>query len=215
MHCSSLDWPNHLPWVLLTLRTAPWEDNGLSPAQAVYGAPLNLPADRQDTLCPELPLEQALETLNLTHNAATPLAMRHNTAADRVPPDIIPEALRTAEHVLVCRNTPLTPLYDSPYTVIRRSEHHFTLQIGNRQDNIHVQRLKPFAAQHIPTATPPKGGRPRVHFNIPADPNAQMPGTIFPPRPPGSFFSCPGSVSTDRQRPERQRCPPERFGFDL
>ena len=64
--CSGLDWPNHLPWVLLALRSAPWEEDGLSPAQAVYGAPLTLPADRPETPTPERPLEQAQETFRLT-----------------------------------------------------------------------------------------------------------------------------------------------------
>ena len=48
--CSDLDWPNHHPWVLLMLRTMPWEDDGFSPAQAVYGTPLTLPVGRQDAL---------------------------------------------------------------------------------------------------------------------------------------------------------------------
>ena len=36
--CSGLDWPNHMPWVLLVLRNTLREDDGFSPAQAVYGA---------------------------------------------------------------------------------------------------------------------------------------------------------------------------------
>ncbi len=121
--CSGLDWPNHLPWVLLALRSAPQEEDGFSPAQAVYGAPLALPADRQDTPPPERPLEQALETLPLTRDAATPRSTQHNTAESRAAPDAIPDVLRTAERVLVRRdghNTPLAPLYDGPYTVVQR-----------------------------------------------------------------------------------------------
>jgi hypothetical protein len=37
------NWPSHLPWVLLGLRTAPWEDSGLSMTELVYGTSLNLP----------------------------------------------------------------------------------------------------------------------------------------------------------------------------
>ncbi len=72
-------------------------------------------------------------------------------------PDTIPDALRTAERVLVRRdahNPPLAPLYDGPYTVVQRGPRFFKLQIGDRQDTIHVNRLKPFAAQQTPTATP-------------------------------------------------------------
>jgi hypothetical protein len=38
------DWPRHLPWFLLGLHAAPREDSGLSAAELVFGAPLNLPA---------------------------------------------------------------------------------------------------------------------------------------------------------------------------
>jgi hypothetical protein len=37
------DWPAHLPWVLLGLRVAPKEDSGVSSAEMVYGARLNIP----------------------------------------------------------------------------------------------------------------------------------------------------------------------------
>ena len=45
---SGLNWADHLLWVLLGLRTAAREDTGLSPAQAVLGCSLALPADRPD-----------------------------------------------------------------------------------------------------------------------------------------------------------------------
>jgi hypothetical protein len=38
-------WPEHLPWVLLDLRTAPKEDSGVSAAELVYGAALAPPAE--------------------------------------------------------------------------------------------------------------------------------------------------------------------------
>ena len=129
--CSGLDWPNHLPWVLLALRSAPREEDGFSPAQAVYGAPLTLPADRPETPTPERPLEQALETLRLTRYAATLPATTHNPAAKSAMPDPIPEALKAADRVLVLRdghNTPLAPLYDGPFTVVHRGARFFKLQ---------------------------------------------------------------------------------------
>ena len=81
--CSSLNWADHLPWVLLGLRTAPREDTGLSPAQAVLGCNLALPADRPDAQPPERPLQEELETLRATREAASRPEARHNTAADR------------------------------------------------------------------------------------------------------------------------------------
>ncbi len=95
--CSGLDWPNYLPWVLLALRTMTQEDDGFSPAQAVYGAPLTLPADRQDALNPELPLEQELQTQRVTPNTATPATMCNNTTAGTAQLETILDALRNVE----------------------------------------------------------------------------------------------------------------------
>ena len=91
MRCSGLNWPNQLPWVLLELCSAPREDNGFSPAQAVYGAPLNLPADHPDLLNTERPLEQALESFHTIPDAASLPTMRHNTAPAKAQLETIPE----------------------------------------------------------------------------------------------------------------------------
>ena len=40
--CSSGDWLEHLPWVLLGLRAAPKEEAGVSAAEATYGHSLKL-----------------------------------------------------------------------------------------------------------------------------------------------------------------------------
>ncbi len=51
---ASTEWPEHLPWVLLGLRTAPKEDSAISAAELMFGTPLSLPAelirDRQSLL---------------------------------------------------------------------------------------------------------------------------------------------------------------------
>jgi hypothetical protein len=36
-------WAKEIPWVLLGLHAQPREDTGLSPAEAVFGAPIVLP----------------------------------------------------------------------------------------------------------------------------------------------------------------------------
>jgi hypothetical protein len=42
-HAASAIWSKELPFVLLRLRAQPWEDSGLSPAEAVFGAQIVLP----------------------------------------------------------------------------------------------------------------------------------------------------------------------------
>ncbi|MFN9981980.1 MAG: hypothetical protein ACK53Y_18790, partial [bacterium] len=121
--CAAANWVDHLPWVLLGLRAAAREDDGSTPAQEVFGSPLILPGQFLDS--PEIPPKTFLEQFSKTLSAAEHSATRHC----RRPPPQLPDDLARAPtvfvrwdgHVLL-----LQPLYDSPYTVICRSLHHFT-----------------------------------------------------------------------------------------
>ena len=62
-------WPEHLPWVLLGLRTAPKEDSGISAAELVYGAALALPAEFLSTAEP--PAADFLQKLQQVELPAT------------------------------------------------------------------------------------------------------------------------------------------------
>jgi len=53
---ASANWADHLPWVMLGLRSTPWEDDGTTTAQAIYGSPLILPGQFLDS--PEQPSGQ-------------------------------------------------------------------------------------------------------------------------------------------------------------
>ena len=58
---AGVEWPDHLPWVLLGLRVAPKEDHNISSAELVYGAPLNLLGEFLST--PEPPPANFTEAL--------------------------------------------------------------------------------------------------------------------------------------------------------
>ncbi len=155
--CSGLNWADHLPWVLLGLRTAPREDTGLSPAQAVLGCNLALPTDHPDAQNPERPLQEELATLRTIREAASGPEARHNTAAHQQAPETIPDALRTADRVLVRRNGHmplLSQLYNGPYAVLRHAPRFFTIQMGERDEIVHMQRLN---------RSPPPPSRLRSH----------------------------------------------------
>ena len=142
-------WPQHLPWVLLGLRSAPKEDGAVSSAELVYGAPLVLPAQ----LAADLETPQLL----VKRVRTAPPPVRH---AALVPPAVPPPALASAEMVYVRRGgslPPLTPPYQGPYRVLERGAKVFKLQMGSRQENITVDRLKPHlgAAPAAPAETPP------------------------------------------------------------
>ncbi len=79
--CAAANWVDHLPWVL---RAAPREDDGSTPAQEVFGTPLNLPGQFLDS--PKIPPKIFLEQFSRTLSAAEHTTTRHNTAAARQPP---------------------------------------------------------------------------------------------------------------------------------
>jgi transposase InsO family protein len=119
-HCAAANGVHHLPWVLLGLRAAAREDDGSTPAQAVFGSPLILPGQFFDS--PELPSNIFLEQFSKTLSAAEHTATSHNNAAARRPPPQLPDDLARAPSVFVRRDghvPPLQPLYDGPYTFIR------------------------------------------------------------------------------------------------
>ena len=55
---------------------------------------------------------------------------------------------------------PLQPLYDRTYTVLRRSLHHFTLRMGDKEDKVSTLRLKPCTDPTAPPALPRVRGHP-------------------------------------------------------
>ncbi len=56
---------------------------------------------------------------------------------------------------------PLAPLYVGPYAVQERGEKVFRLQVGDREEAVSVDRLKPQTrAEPVQPAAPPKGGQP-------------------------------------------------------
>ena len=57
---------------------------------------------------------------------------------------------------------PLSQLYRGPYKVVDRKDKYFKIQIGSKQDNVSVYRLKPVYSDEklsVSTALPPPHGR--------------------------------------------------------
>jgi hypothetical protein len=151
------DWPSHLPWILLGLRSSPREDSGLSMAELVYGSALNLPGSLVTAAepPPELFGQQLRSTVPCVATRQPP---ESPSAASP------PKSLLEADFVYV-RSPPaapaLSPAYRGPYKVVRTSEKYFMLKIGDRFDAITVDRLKPHLGPSAPAAaSPPKRGRP-------------------------------------------------------
>jgi hypothetical protein len=113
----------------------------------VFGSPFILSGQFLDS--PELPSQDFLEQFSKTLSGSQRSSTRQSTAAASRQLPQLPDDLARALTVFVRR--PLQPLYDGPYAVLRLSLHHFTLQIGDKEDKVSTLRLKPFTD---PTAPP-------------------------------------------------------------
>jgi transposase InsO family protein len=155
-------WPEHLPWVLLGLRTAPKEDSAISSAELMFGTALSLPAEFLSSAEP--PAEEFLEKLREADMPAT----RPPTYAEMAARP--PQALFEASHVYVRRGgtiPPLSPLYVGPYKVLARQAKHFRLELGGRQETVSVDRLKPhLGLTPVQPAAPPSRGRPSTRVPV-------------------------------------------------
>jgi transposase InsO family protein len=148
-------WPQHLPWVLLGLRSCPREDSGLSSAELVYGSPLTLPG--VVVAGQEQPAEFFVELFHSRLSSFSPLPPQPQPASSRS------IALRSARYVFV-RSPPaapgLTPAYRGPFRVVEPGEKTFRVQFGPRIEVVSVDRLKPYLGSEPVAAEPPRRGRP-------------------------------------------------------
>jgi hypothetical protein len=155
---AGVDWPAHLPWVLLGLRAAPKEISGVSSAEAVFGQSLALPG--------ELISAQEASTTDFISELATlvpPTTFQPRTLAEMAaqPPNW---RLQLAGMVYMRKGRlglPLAPAYSGPYKVIRPGSKFFVIEVGGRHESVSMDRLKPhLGVQQVEPAAPPRRGRP-------------------------------------------------------
>ena len=147
------DWPDHLPWVLLGLRAVPKEDSAVSSAEMVLGDPLMLPGQPLAAGEPPPPQRSYRDALlggPTCHVPTRPLPPAQSG---------LPAALAACTSVYV-RTGGTLPLYAGPFAVLERGEKVFQLQVGDREEAVSVDRLKPhMGAEPVQPAALPKGGR--------------------------------------------------------
>jgi hypothetical protein len=150
-------WPQHLPWVLLSLRSCPLEDSGLSSAELVYGSPLTLPGIV--IAGQEQPAEFFVELFHSRLSSFSPLLPQQQPAGSSG------SRLCTAQYVFVrspLAASGLTPAYRGPFKVVESGEKTFKVQFGPRVDVVSVDRLKPYLGSEPVASDPPRRQPPGV-----------------------------------------------------
>ena len=162
---SGQGWLEHLPWVLVGLRAAPKEDSGQSSAEAVFGTALVLlgqPQQKPEAVSSGSPFPVG-ERVDLP---LRPRSYAEVAGGKR-------SLLEGASFVYIRRgaeSTPLAESYSGPYEVVQREHKILLLRIGDREEWISSDRLKPHLGPVPVAARPPRCGRPPVVGRQQGDP---------------------------------------------
>ena len=119
-------WMDHLPFVMLGLRTAVREDSSCSPADLVYGSSLRLPADLLDSGPSSSSPSEFVDGLRDFMRQCSPMPFNYhgNTASS------VPSALASCSHVFMRLDAvrpPLKPPYEGPFLVLQKTAKTFTI----------------------------------------------------------------------------------------
>ncbi len=124
-------WAEELPFVLLSLCAQPREDTGLSPAEAVFGAPIVLPNEFLQG--DKISVDSIIKIFSKTLDAPVFSLPRHNSSTQL--PSELPAKLLSARRVWVHLGStvpPLQPLYDGPFAVLRQGSAPSPAESGRR-----------------------------------------------------------------------------------
>ncbi|XP_064479987.1 uncharacterized protein LOC135393503 [Ornithodoros turicata] len=164
------DWTEHLPFILLGLRSVFRDDLGCTAAELLYGTTLRLPGDFFSSSPHDAePTVEFVERIRRSMAQLCPTAKR--ASASR--PTYIPKELQTTKFVFLRHDAVRKPLQrpnDGPYEVIERGPATFKLKIGDRLDTVTLDRLKPafVFTDSNPGLLPPPSAAPsspkRVRF---------------------------------------------------
>ena len=151
----SESWAKSLPWVLLGIRNAPRGDTSTSTAEVLYGTPLRVPGlcFQAEQSRPRTAIKQLVQARS---NVETFLPQTLDLRKFKASP-FIARAMRTATHVYIrddrLGKPSLAPRYTGPFKVIRKDwqNNKFMLQLGNKQDEVSLSRLKAATMQEEAT----------------------------------------------------------------
>lgn len=155
-------WTDELPWVLLGIRTAPKEDLQVSSAELVYGETLTVPGEFLGV--PTTPW--SADTLKAGFGDKLQRFTPVPTTTHGGSPTHMPKELANSRYVFIRHDgykQPFSKPYTGPYRVVSTGDKTFKILIGNREEIISVDRLKPAhydLDKEIVVQQPPRRGRP-------------------------------------------------------
>ena len=190
-------WTQHLPLVLLGVRTSLREDSGTSPAELLYGAHLRLPGDfvsGPSSSFSASPSEfVALLRDRLAASAPMPTEY-HGHSAVHLPSSL---ASATAVYLRVdAVRKPLVPPYEGPFQVLQRNAKTFTICRSGKPVVVSVDRLKVASVSHFKDCVSP------AFKSVPKTPSTVSPAASSTPASPSSSDALgrvsPAPVRTSR-----------------
>ena len=146
------NWFDHLPFVLLGIRTSWRSDLDHSPAELVYGTSLQLPGEfvNPEQASDFQPSSEFVQRLQHTMNSHKPTVPTfHGPKQTYIPKDLSTSGFVYVRHD--AHRKPLQRPYDGPYQIINTEDKYFTLDIKGKQQKVSLDRLKP---AHIPLTVP-------------------------------------------------------------
>ena len=178
-------WMDHLPFVLLGLRSAVRDDTDCSPADLLYGSSFRLPADllSEDPASGPPPSSFVADLRDVMRSSQPMPFLYHG-----LPPANVPSSLSTCSHVFVrvdAVRRPLCPPYGGPYAVVSRDDKTMVINKDGKNVTVSLDRLKPAVSLD---AAPPSRALVPVPAPAPASaaPRPASPGPdAAPPSRPG------------------------------
>ena len=142
---SDPNWCDTLPVVLLGMRAAVKQDINCSVAEMVYGEQLRLPGEFFTTSAGNWNTDPSFVVdLRQKMQQVRPVPpVWHGEESRR---SFVHTDLPTATHVFVrvdAHKSPLQAPYKGPFKVLERHSKYFKLDLGNREDTVSIDRLKP------------------------------------------------------------------------
>ncbi|KFD65158.1 hypothetical protein M514_11382 [Trichuris suis] len=134
-------WIDSLPLVMLGIRSTVKEDLHHAPAELVFGAPLRLPGVFF-TEVSRLEPSALTDQLKIFFDSVRPTPTR----VSKTTKWFIPRHLETCTHVFLRNDAvrpPLTPTYDGPFLVTRRTAKTITLLLHDKLKTVSLDRVKP------------------------------------------------------------------------